>query len=380
MPNSYYNRVQTFTPYTTARGPEVTGEYDLVETGFDSVEAAIDVINGAIGDLSSGSPPGWGNPLDTRWYVLDTSSSTTTYTATPAPAPAGAAVLEGYRIYFLANNTNTAAATLNIGSSEGAIPIYKLVDGARVAIEAGDITHLLSTELVFEDGVWMVLDTPADVVTGPIITPFTISGTITYNAKTKFAIIEGVGGGGGGGGSDNGARLWGGGGASGGYFKGVVNVDADSIASGTITIGTGGAGGTNSVDGSNGTSTSYSDGTNSFVGGGGTGGASDNNLNTKTVNGGSATGAGITINGIGSNKSEPGGSATGGDFGVGEGRGSMFGEGGHTTDFDTASPGTDRDGQAYGSGGATGSAESVNAASESGGEGGDGVVYVYEYV
>lgn len=166
MPNSYYNRNQSFVPYTTARGPEVSAEYDLVESGFDAVELALNTLQADVGNLVSGAPPGWGNPLDTRWYVIDTSASTTAYTGNTTPTPGGGSITAGYRIYFAANNANTDAATLNIGSSEGAIPIYKKVGNARVPVVAGDINPLLPVELMYTGSVWLILG-PKVLYAGP---------------------------------------------------------------------------------------------------------------------------------------------------------------------------------------------------------------------
>lgn len=57
MANSYYARATTFARLTRAQGPEVTGEFDNVETGFDAVETAVDKKVEA-----PGSATGWAFP------------------------------------------------------------------------------------------------------------------------------------------------------------------------------------------------------------------------------------------------------------------------------------------------------------------------------
>lgn len=119
-------------------------------------------------------------------------------------------------------------------------------------------------------------------------TVITASGTHTFDAETKLALVEVQGGGGGGGNcatSSSGAS-----GGSGGGAGGYVSKLFAPVGVGTVTIGAAGAAA------GNGGSSIWSDGTNTLTaGGGGTGGT------------GSSSSAGVFGNG------GVGGTATGGD-------------------------------------------------------------------
>ena len=120
---------------------------------------------------------------------------------------------------------------------------------------------------------------------------FTSSGTWTKPSGITKVMVEVQGGGGSGNESDNTARDYCAGGA-GGYAKKLI--DVSSISTATITVGSGGAGINNVVNGNAGGDSVWSDGTNTVTGGGG--GASS----ASGSSGGTASGGDLNINGSGS--------------------------------------------------------------------------------
>ena len=172
MANPHYARSANFKSSTTARGSEVKAEFDLVVAGFDSLDEDITKLEGDISNLQAGDPPGWGASIDTRWFVTDTSASSSAYTATLSPAPTGENVQEGYSIDFLANNANTGAATLDIDSLDGQIPIVKVNGPAYQALDPDDIGTLDSVKLTFISGNWVLRRSGGSDVEIGTITPF----------------------------------------------------------------------------------------------------------------------------------------------------------------------------------------------------------------
>lgn len=109
----------------------------------------------------SGATPGWNAAIDTRWYIADTSSSATTYTGVTSPSATGSdALFAGYRIFFNPATTNTGAATLNLGTSNGAVAIKKISGGAKAALEAGDLDDNGIYELTFDGTHWIMIAPP----------------------------------------------------------------------------------------------------------------------------------------------------------------------------------------------------------------------------
>lgn len=205
---------------------------------------------------------------------------------------------------------------------------------------------------------------------------FTASGTWNKPANCKYIRIEAVGPGGGGGGVDgdaaNGAN--GAGGGSGGY--GITPLlDVTSIATGTITFGSVGAGGAAGAnDGTAGGNTTWSDGTNSFTWGGGGGGqgiAASASL-FLTVGGVSGTVSGTGLVGGG----KKGGYCVRGILSrLGNGADSIWGIGGILN----ASGADGIDGSGYGSGGSGANASSASATNYAGGDGAPSRMVVWEY-
>lgn len=188
---------------------------------------------------------------------------------------------------------------------------------------------------------------------------FTSSGTWTRPAGITKVMVEVQGAGGGGGSADNYNSQ---GGGAGGYAKKLL--DVSSISSATITIGSGGAGGTASpiTSGSSGGNSSWSDGTNTITANGGGGGQyADGGGASRSVNGGSASGGDINLDG------KFGEWTLGGDSFYGYGARNWVA---NTTASDNAIN--------YGSGGC-GPANTVSGTNYAGSPGRDGIVIVTEY-
>jgi len=207
--------------------------------------------------------------------------------------------------------------------------------------------------------------------TKPTVTVHTTSTTHSFQANVIWAQIIVQGGGGGGGGSNGSGSATGGGGAGGGYSMGIADVDALGTKEATIVVGSGGAGGTTSTFGSDGTSSSYDDGTLTMTCNGGDGG-SDNDDSTTVIVGGSASGGSLNMTGW-YNTAQ---TSTAGNPQI-IGGSSMLGSGSLSSNTLVSTP--HRDGHGYGSGGSAGTGNNT-AAIEAGGDGGDGVVIIMEYL
>jgi hypothetical protein len=109
----------------------------------------------------TGSAPGWGAAIDTRWSVAETSSSSSAYTATVADA-SGEALFTGlhhwlYSIFA----ANTGAATYNIGTTDGAVAIKKIdSDGNYEDPAAGDMQPKRIANLFYDGTYWILLNPP----------------------------------------------------------------------------------------------------------------------------------------------------------------------------------------------------------------------------
>ena len=175
------------TTYTVAEIIAMTkGEtpwFDKVSDGWRHLKNAQDDISA----FSSGSAPGWSGAIDSRWYIADTSSSTTTYTGSTTPSATGSdSLVAGYRVWFKAANNNTGAATLNVGSSDGATAIKKIVSGAKAALDADDIDSDTFCDLVFDGTHWIILNNPTTYTS-----PLTTKGDLfqrTSSADSRLAV------------------------------------------------------------------------------------------------------------------------------------------------------------------------------------------------
>lgn len=198
---------------------------------------------------------------------------------------------------------------------------------------------------------------------------FTSTGTYTPTSGMAYCIIEAVGGGGGGGGA-KGTTATAGGGGGGGYTKGIFTA-AQIGASQTVTINTGGTGG--STAGGNGVAGgSVTVGSLISVNGGSGGNGSTAGMQSGGGGGGVTT-AGNLVSVHGS-VAGFGVSATGFAFFGGGGGGSFYGAGGGPQAAGTTgNAGTD-----FGAGG-SGSGDTTSTGF-AGGAGSNGIVIITEYV
>jgi len=192
---------------------------------------------------------------------------------------------------------------------------------------------------------------------------FTASGNWSKPAGCRFIELEVYGAGGGGGGSNNADRSGTGGGA-GGYARKLI--DVTGIPSATVTVGSGGSGGSVSGDGSSGGNSSWDDGTHVVTANGGNGGErwgpSDG------AAGGAASGGDVNATGgAGDSPTDTYGGRVGGGGGD-----SAVGAGGASTVNGQTGYAGDR-----GGGGSGGAGDTSNAFA--GGDGGDGFVSVREF-
>ena len=189
---------------------------------------------------------------------------------------------------------------------------------------------------------------------------FTSSGTWTKPSGINRILVIASGGGGGGGAGQ--FDIGGGGGGAGGYAWRLIN--ATSLTSATVTIGSAGAGGSppNSPGGNGGTTTIVDSGNTWITCNGGTGGAA-------SVTGGSG-GAG--------------GTATGGDFNITGGTGDRQGKGGGNNLMGfggnrTSIAGLGHDASGYGGGGGPAERHFTFGTAKAGGDGTPGIVIFMEY-
>lgn len=265
----------------------------------------------AIANLSVGAPPGMFAPYDTRFYILETGFAANAYTAALSPVATGLSIPSGWSGLFVFTNPNTGAATMDVGSTDGAVTIKKYASGSKADLASGDIVPGLPTRMTFDGTHWVMQFIPAPVslagyateayadaaaaaIARVRFTAITASATHNYDAAAAYAWVE-LDGGGGGGGKPGSGGVVGIPGAGGGSCAKLIDLSA--VSSATFVIGAGGAGGT-STNGGNGGTSSYSDGTNTMTANGGAGGAghSTNGAEGSSI-GGSASGGDINFTG-----------------------------------------------------------------------------------
>ncbi|HTV67506.1 MAG TPA: hypothetical protein VMF90_03120 [Rhizobiaceae bacterium] len=244
----------------------------------------------------------------------------------------------------------------------------------KARIDAGSVTG----------GQTRVLNMPDRDVTlkAPTSQAFAASGTWNRPAGCTSVIIVAVGGGGGGGGADGqspGQAAAGGGGGSGAWGMSSV-VSVLSIASSTITIGTGGGGGIGTGgNGSTGGDTIWSDGTNTLTWGGGAGGAGRTAVNAWSAAAGGAGGVGTNVIAAGAPGLKSMYAGTAGPVAMGgEGGSNPWGAGAAAPSTVNNGSGNGNAGSGRGSGG-SGAVTANVAGNGTGGAGTDGYMIVYEF-
>lgn len=374
---------------------------------FDNAFATDPLINGyplgavlpgadALGDFISTAEGNQANPntVGTGWvpgyhYGATALTGVTGGTVTLTPAQAAKRVLRvagtltsnlvlvvpGWQYDWTVYNNTSGAFTVSVRTATGSAaavpqnnaPTPVVCDGTNCTLLAPNIGAATSGTQAAR----------LDQVGGRLLNvqTFTVSGTYTPTAGTRFVIVEGVGGGGAGGGAraaPAGQSVGGGGGGSGAYFRTVVSSGFSGVA---VTVGAGGVG-VGEATGGDGATTSF--GTFAFAPGGkgGIGGsptAAFPNLNGYGAGAPVATG-GTLVNATGSaggfalvTSSTNGLSGTGGTSAVGGGGNAVVNE--------------SNDGAAAFTPGAGGSGALTLSGGPSrvGGNGGPGRVVIYEY-
>lgn len=220
-------------------------------------------------------------------------------------------------------------------------------------------------------------------------TRVTASGVFNFDAETKFALVEVLGGGGAGGGAQNGTVNSGGAGSGGGAGGLARKFFAlGSITSATITIGAGGTG-VSGAGGNGGGNSVYDDGVNILTGNGGSGGESyvgvSNVHGARGGKGGTATGGDDNTIGASGAACFSAGTSASGAAGLamaqgGNGAPSPFG-GGALGVFirGTSANGGNGDTSAARGAGGSGAAQILEVTNRAGGDGGNGLVVIWEF-
>jgi len=129
--------------------------YDLWQSAIQHLKTHDD----AIGNLEVGAAPGQFAPYDTRFWVTESGFASNAYTAALSPVATDQALPNGYRIFFLPTNGNTGAATLDVGSTDGAVAIKKFESGSKADLASGDLIAGKWVLMVFDGTHWV-----ADIV------------------------------------------------------------------------------------------------------------------------------------------------------------------------------------------------------------------------
>lgn len=285
---------------------------------------------------------------------------------TLAHTPVRTAHTTGAEIIFKPTANNTGAVTVAVDGIAGTKALEKMVSGTSTALTVDDLRNGVVARAIY-DGTRYQLQTGGSSLT--ISTQvFTGNGTYTPTTGMKYCevIVSGAGGGGGGVINSIGQECGGGGGAGGTSIK--VFSAATIGASQTITIGTGGAGGTTSgTNGSTGGNTTFGA---LLTGNGGNGGHGNNGGTSQGGAGGAASSGDINISGGGGGAGYASDSSSKTIGGIGGA--SYWGGGGLGYNTNVAGD----NGQAYGSGGSGAAGGTLSVA---GGTGKAGVIYIREY-
>lgn len=328
------------------------------------------------------------NAISAQWFV--DGGAADDYELTPATGASGLVVpasydqLHGALVNFTPGNANTGASTVDIGQSAATlIGPKKLLDIGGNDLVGGELLPNHIYEIRYDSaadtgtGAWILIGEKSFPVRVNVVA-FGSSGSYDAAAAKaaglKFILVIARGAGGGGGGVDGqGANTYtaGGGGASGAEAIGIILATALG-ASETVTIGAGGAGGTG-AGGGNG-----ADGGHTYFGAfltaqGGEGGDGDVAANTFSCREGgrgyNASGGDVNKDGYPGGKGVAGGAASGR---VVSGQG-----GGPGAGWSVVGQGAGIDAICQGAGGSGASVHTVTT-NYGGGDGANGVIYIFE--
>lgn len=337
----------------------------------------------------------WLNDVDRQVYTNLTGVAGTN-TITAVGPNSATAYNTGQTYYFIPQNTNTGAVTINVTCNAVALGAKAITKNGATALVAGDLVAGSQAELMYDGTQFQLLNLPSTIANGGTgattaaqalinlgatgrllaVQRFTASGTYTPTTGTTRAIVKLVGGGGAGGGSPAtaaGQQSMGTAGGSGAYTEALVLSPGVTA----VTVGAGGVG----VSGGNGGAGTTSSFSASITAPGGTGGAAFPATTAAMVAGAGAGG----VAGIGGNIVQatgnnawvfgfPAVAATPALFGVTGASGPFGGCGGGN-----GSGGAGQAAPANSGGGGGGTANSASTGALTGGNGGSGLVLVYEY-
>lgn len=286
------------------------------------------------------------------------------YIVTLSPTPI---LQSGFPLIFSTANSNT---TINPTVTVNGTTV-NITGPGGVSLVAGQIPANAPVELIYNStGPRFELQGLSAVNHGALIDYQIITSTTTYTKATNnpnYVIVEVWGGGGGGGGCNTSADSAAGGGAGG--FTRMKILASSLISSETVTIGSGGAGGTTSgTTGSSGGTSSFGSHCSATGGAGGLGSTSQTN-STGGV-GGAGTGGDLNLTGQAgfATASWSGGSRSG------EGGTTTLGGNGVSVQYGPAGV------NAVANSGSGGSGASTNSSvARAGGNGGSGLVIIWEY-
>ena len=309
-----------------------------------------------------------------QWYAVDTGTANT-YKANYIPVVKS--LVDGMVLKFKALNANTGASTFT--PNNGVIAAAPIVSSTHTALTSGSIVTngdvWLQWNTSVGGGSWvLVASTGASTVTGRLLNvqTFTVNGTYTPTPGTKSIIVEVQGAGGAGGGAPAtgaGVASLGAPGGAGAYAKSLLTSGFSGV---TVTVGAGGIGITG-VAGNNGGPSSFGALVSCPGGmGGSPGGPSNTVFDVASSNSAAPTGGNI-VSYIGASGTNPICININNIVTANSGA-SLFGAGAKMglpgiVGIDSVSPGS----------GGGGTSNTPSRAALRGGNGGPGIVIIWEY-